>query len=213
MNSKEIFFSIEKHLLNDNNPSIYLEEALNRELLNGYPFSIILDLKDVPQNPKFHPEGNVFIHTMMVVDEGAKNREKSRDRRAFMWALLLHDIGKKPTTKIRNGKLTSYDHDTVGAEMTREFLTYFNEDEDFIVKVVALVRWHMQSLFIAKNLKFQNIADMLKEVNINDITLISLSDRLGRGNLDYEEIKSTITEVNRFKDKISNFDKDKERIL
>ena len=52
-----------------------------------------------------------------------------------MWALLLHDIGKKPTTKVRKGRLTSYDHDIVGADMTKEFLTYFNEEENFITEV------------------------------------------------------------------------------
>ena len=141
---------------------------------------MIKDLQDVEQNPKFHPEGNVFIHTMMVVDEGAKIREKSTNKRAFMWALLLHDIGKKPTTKIRKGRLTSYDHDIVGADMTKKFLTYFNEEENFINEVTALVRWHMQSLFVTKNLKFQNIGGMLEEVNINEIVLVSLSDRLGQ---------------------------------
>ena len=73
--------------------------------------------------------------------------------------------------------------------MTRQFLTYFNEEESFIAKVTALVRWHMQSLFVTKNLKYQNISGMLDEVNINEIALVSLSDRLGRGNLDNKEIR------------------------
>jgi len=205
MMNKEVFLDIEKHLLNDDRPSIYLNELLKQGEFDKYPFSMIKDLEDVNQSPKFHPEGNVFIHTMMVVDEGAKNRERSKDKRAFMWALLLHDIGKKPTTKVRKGRLTSYDHDIVGAEMTAEFLTYFNEEKNFIVDVTALVRWHMQSLFVTKNLKFQNISSMLEEVNINEIVLVSLSDRLGRGNLNYEEIKITGTEVNRFKERISDF--------
>jgi putative nucleotidyltransferase with HDIG domain len=209
MTDKEIFFNIEKHLLNDDKPSSYLEEALKAHMFDNYPFTMIKELQDVEQNPKFHSEGNVFIHTMMVVDEGAKNREKSRDKRVFMWALLLHDIGKKPTTKIRKGRLTSYDHDVVGADMTKEFLTYFNKEENFITEVRALVRWHMQSLFVTKNLKFQNVSNMLEEVSINEIVLVSLCDRLGRGNLNYNEIKDTIIEVNKFKEKISNSYKDK----
>ena len=209
MSDKEIFLDIEKHLLSDDKPSVYLDELLKEGALDKYPFSMIKDLQEVEQNPRFHPEGNVFIHTIMVVDEGAKNREKSNNKRAFMWSLLLHDIGKKPTTKIRKGRLTSYDHDIVGADMTTQFLTYFNEEEGFIAEVTALVRWHMQSLFVTKNLKFQNISNMLEEVNINEIVLISLSDRLGRGNLDYEEIKDTKIEVNRFKEKISKFNNHK----
>ncbi len=38
-----------------------------------------------------------------------------------MWGALLHDLGKAPTTKIRKGKITSYDHDKVGAELVRNF--------------------------------------------------------------------------------------------
>jgi putative nucleotidyltransferase with HDIG domain len=209
MTDKEIFFNIEEHLLNDDKPSSYLEEALKAHMFDKYPFSMIKDLQDVDQNPKFHPEGNVFIHTMMVVDEGAKNRERSKDKRVFMWALLLHDIGKKQTTKVRKGKLTSYDHDIIGADMAKEFLTYFNEQESFITKVRSLVRWHMQILFVNKNLKFQNISNMLEEVNSNEIVLVSLSDRLGRGNLSYNEIKNTTIEVGKFKEKINDFYKHK----
>lgn len=207
MTDKEIFLKIEEHLLNDDKPSTYLEEASRAHILDRYPFSMITDLKDVDQNPKFHPEGNVFIHTKMVVDEGAKNREKSKNKRVFMWALLLHDIGKKPTTKLRKGRLTSYDHDIVGANMTREFLVHFNEEEEFISQVKGLVRWHMQSLFVTKDMKFQNIGGMLEDVDINEIALVSLSDRLGRGGLDNEEIKDTVVQVNKFREKISNFGK------
>ncbi|MBN7576264.1 phosphohydrolase [Clostridium sp. 2-1] len=205
MNEKEIFLNIEEHLISDDKPSIYLENALKNHNLDNYPFSMISDLRDVDQNPKFHPEGNVFIHTMMVIDQGALNRERSRDKRVFMWALLLHDIGKKPTTKLRKGRLTSYNHDSVGAEMAREFLTYFNMEENFIDEVRGLVRWHMQSLFVTKDMKFQNIGDMLRDVDINEIFLVSLSDRLGRGNLDHIEINKTKEEVRKFKEKITDF--------
>ncbi|WP_297427826.1 HDIG domain-containing metalloprotein [Clostridium sp.] len=205
MTDKEIFLNIEEHLLSDDRPSVYIQEALNSHLLDKYPFSMIKDLNEVDQNPKFHPEGNVFIHTMMVIDEGAKSRDKSEDERAFMWALLLHDIGKKPTTKLRKGRLTSYNHDIVGAEMAEEFLNYFNEEESFIKNVRGLVRWHMQSLFVTKEMKFQNIDGMLEDVKVNEIVLVSLSDRLGRGNLDYNEISDTIDQINKFREKISRF--------
>jgi len=202
MNDKELFSEIEQHLLKDNKPSIYLEEILKSHRLDNYPFSMIKELEEVEQNPKFHPEGNVFIHTMMVIDEGAKVRERSLNKKEFMWALLLHDIGKKPTTKIRKGKLTSYNHDIVGADMVRKFLSHFNEEESFIEEVTALVRWHMQSLFVTKNLKYQNVDAMVQEVNVNDIVLVSLSDRLGRGNLKSGEIRETEKQIAIFKEHI-----------
>ena len=161
---KEIFFEIENHLLNDGKPSIYLSNKVKEGDFDKYPLSMIKDLISVDQNPKYHPEGNVFIHTMMVVDEGAIVRDKSKDKRAFMWALLLHDIGKKPTTKLRKGRLTSYNHDIVGAKMSKEFLKYFNQDDVFINKVTSLVRWHMQILFVTKDSSFKNIKKCLKKL-------------------------------------------------
>ena len=206
MNEKdyEIFLEIEKHLLNDDKPSLFLTRLSEKKVFDKYPFSIIGDLREVQQNPKYHPEGNVFIHTMMVVDEGVKNKEKSSDKRAFMWSLLLHDVGKKPTTKIRKGRLTSYDHDKVGENMARKFLEYFNEDNEFINKVTGLVRWHMQSLFVTKDSRFQRIDEMLKDVDTNDIVLVAMSDRLGRGGLDKNKTKETIDQINIFKEKIIN---------
>ncbi|MBW6411500.1 HDIG domain-containing metalloprotein [Clostridium weizhouense] len=200
MKDIDIFLKIEEHLINDDKPSIFLEKELSNGTFNKYPFSMIGELKEVPQNPKFHPEGDVFIHTMMVVDEGAKNRDKSRDKRVFMWTLLLHDIGKKPTTKMRKGRLTSYDHDKVGAEMAEEFLKYFNQSEEFILQVKYLIRWHMQSLFVTKDLKFKDITGLLKDVDIDDISLVSLSDRLGRGGLNSLDREDTEKDINKFKE-------------
>ncbi|MBN1040095.1 HDIG domain-containing protein [Clostridium botulinum] len=199
MEEKKIFLEIEKHLLNDEKPSLFLNEALHKGSFDKYPLSMIKDLKEVPQNPKYHPEGNVFIHTMMVVDEGAKRREISNDKRIFMWTLLLHDIGKKPTTKIRKGRLISYDHDKVGAEMAEEFLNYFNENKDVVDYVRKLIRWHMQSLFVVKNTRFQDIEGILRDISVDDIALVSLCDRLGRGGLDDSLIEQTKNDIEFFK--------------
>ena len=199
MEEKNIFLDIDKHLINDEKPSLFLSEALYEGKLNNYPLCMIRDLKEVPQNPKYHPEGNVFIHTMMVVDEGAKRRELSNDKRTLMWTLLLHDIGKKPTTKMRKGRLTSYDHDKVGAEMAEEFLNFFNEEHEFTMYVRYLIRWHMQSLFVVKNTRFQDIEGILRDVNVDDIALISLCDRLGRGGLDKSLREQTVNDIELFK--------------
>ena len=201
---KEKFLEIEKHLLNDEKPSIYLNEQVENGDFDEYPLSMIKDLLTVEQNPIYHPEGNVFIHAMMVVDEGATVRERSKDKKAFMWALLLHDLGKKPTTKLRKGKLTSYNHDRVGAKMAREFLEYFNQDEVFINKVISLVRWHMQILFVTKNSRFQNIKQMLEDVDVDEMILVSRCDRLGRGNLNKLKREETLKEVENFKKILKN---------
>ncbi|WP_138205467.1 HD domain-containing protein [Haloimpatiens lingqiaonensis] len=177
----DMFKEIDRHLLEDKIPSEYILEISNEQVFNEEPFNMLKNLKDTPQSPKYHPEGSVWNHTMLVLDKAAEIKEDSKDKRVFMWAALLHDLGKAPTTKTRKGKITSYNHDNVGEEMARKFLEKFHQEERFTYKVCKLVRWHMQPLFILKDLPFADPENMLKEVDIDEIALLFLCDRLGRG--------------------------------
>lgn len=181
-NIRDVFNEINEHIMNDDKPSEYLEGIFNNRL-NQYPFTMLSDLAKIDQNKKYHPEGNVWNHVLMVVDEAAARRSLSKEPRVLMWAALLHDIGKGPTTKIRNGRVTSYNHERVGKKMAREFLSCFIEDKVFIDKVAKMVRWHMEALFVTKGLPFANVEEMLKDVPLEEISFLNLSDRLGRGEM------------------------------
>lgn len=181
------FEEISDHLLMDEMPSEYFAVISKEPEFKKYPLNLILKLKDTEQSPKYHPEGNVWNHTMMVVDAAAAVREMSSNPRVFMWAALLHDIGKPETTRNRKGKITSYDHDKVGAKRAEEFLRVYTEDEVFIKQVTSLVRYHMHMLYILKNLPFGNMKDMLEEVEPEDIALLCRCDRFGRTGADIDE--------------------------
>jgi putative nucleotidyltransferase with HDIG domain len=135
---------------------------------------------------------------MMVLDKAAENKHLSSDKRVFMWAALLHDIGKAPTTKLRKGRITSYDHDKVGAGMAIKFLEEFTNDKDFIKKVSLLVRWHMQPLFIAKNMPFGELDKMLEQVSPEEIALLAVCDRLGRGKITEEKAREEKESIESF---------------
>lgn len=184
-----LYEKMEQHLLTDNRPSAYFETLEKEGALREYPFAMLHDLKNAEQSPQHHPEGNVWNHTMLVVDEAAKVKGESSDEKVFMWAALLHDIGKPGTTRIRRGKITSYDHDSLGAKMTAEFLKQFSSEEAFIEKVTALVRWHMQLLFVVNSLPFADMEHMKQQTSVQDVALLGLCDRLGRlnANRDKEE--------------------------
>ena len=181
---KYTFDQMTSHLITDEIPSNFFNR-LDKQL-SEYPLSMIKELKNVEQYPKYHPEGNVWNHTMMVVDEAAKVRGHSSDSIVFMWASLLHDIGKPNTTKLRRGKITSYDHDIVGAKLARKFLEFYTKDNDFIVQVSNLVKYHRLLLYVFQGLLFGNKEQMLKETNIYDIALLCRCDRLGRIGADIE---------------------------
>ncbi|BCJ94754.1 phosphohydrolase [Anaerocolumna cellulosilytica] len=177
---KKLFEEIHLHLLEDQRPSEYLSTILLEPLFSEYPFSMIKNLTKAEQSPVHHPEGNAWKHTLLVVDEAARRRKDSKEGEVFMWAALLHDIGKPVTTRVRKGKITSYDHDRVGAKMSKEFLSFFSCEENFIEKVSALVRYHMHILYIVKDLSFGNIKDMKENTDVNELALLGLCDRLGR---------------------------------
>ncbi|SKA80058.1 HDIG domain-containing protein [Caloramator quimbayensis] len=207
MNSKkEIFNEIDKHLMNDNKPSEFIKNLFeNEKISKTYPFTMLSDLKKVEQNKKYHPEGDVFTHTLMVVDEAASRRNKSKNQRVFMWAALLHDIGKAPTTAIRNGKITSYEHEKVGRRMAVDFLRELTDNQDFIKGVASMVRWHMEALFVIKNMAFSSIGEMLKEVSLYEIALLNLCDRLGRGDMTYEKARDEIRGIKMFVKKCKEY--------
>ena len=182
---EELFRAVERHLMEDVRPSVALERLFAEPMPPA--FAVLRRLKDTPQSPVHHPEGNVWNHTMLVVDEAAKRRAESRCPAALMWAALLHDIGKPDTTRVRRGKITSYDHDKVGAELARRFLSGFSMEPAMIDRVCALVRSHMQVLFAAKGLPFGDAAGMKAHADIQEVALLGLCDRMGRLHADLEE--------------------------
>lgn len=204
-NLQNIFEEIEKHLLEDEKPSDYLNTLIDQSSISDqYPLTMLKDLKKIEQSPKHHPEGSVWNHTLLVVDHAAARKEKSSDPKAFMWAALLHDVGKITATKIKNGRITAYNHDKFGKKMVREFLEAFKKDACFINKVSLLVRWHMQILYVVKELPFANIEKMLSQINLDDISLLSLCDRLGRGDMSQSKIAKEERNVEIFMKKCQN---------
>lgn len=199
MQKDEVFRLLDWHLLNDEKPSLFLER-LDREgvLKEVEPFSLLTALKGIEQDLRHHPEGSVWNHTLLVVDEAARRKDLSLNPRALMWAALLHDVGKIRATAVRKGRITAYDHDKIGGVMAREFLAHFDLEEGLADRIVSLVRWHMQVLFVVKGLPFAEIDNMLKEVEAEEVALLALCDRLGRGNLTEEIEEKEEKDVEKF---------------
>mgnify|MGYP001102315329 CR=1 FL=1 len=106
-------------------------------------FSELDALRGVRQNPTWHPEGSVWNHTLLVVNRAAEVRERVPEewREAFMWASLLHDVGKAVTTR---PDLTSPGHDEAGAPLAQAFMERLRAPKALTAKVVQLVRLHMR---------------------------------------------------------------------
>jgi tRNA nucleotidyltransferase (CCA-adding enzyme) len=107
-------------------------------------------LIDVPQEPEWHPEGDVWIHTLLTVDRA---RELIDDlpyakRITVMLAALCHDFGKPATTAFVDGRMRSREHEEAGVAPTEKFLDRLNihtlDGYDVRAQVIALVRDHLK---------------------------------------------------------------------
>lgn len=199
MNNKELFFKVDKILLESPKPSNEINTLINDGYFDIEPFNLIKKLRDIDQNPKYHPEGNVLNHILLVTDNASKVKDESIDKKSFMWGAFLHDIGKLTTTRIRKNRITSYNHDIEGEKLALEFLDKLTDDENFKKRVSKLARWHMQPLFFDKNLPFFKPKDMLNDVEYKEIALLSLCDRLGRGAMEFETIELEKSRIESFK--------------
>lgn len=196
MERDRLFWEMDNHLLADKYPSLYFQSLQGPVFDAAHPFTMLSRLKTVEQEPQHHPEGNVWNHTLLVLDEAAKRRSRAGDARVFMWAALLHDIGKAVTTKVRRGKITAYGHDRAGGEMVKEFLAPFEKDP-FIRRVARLVGWHMQILYVTKGLPFARPEEMRSEAEVEEIALLGLCDRLGRLGADRRKEEAAVAEFKR----------------
>ncbi|MDF2866420.1 MAG: cca [Clostridia bacterium] len=190
LTKERIYTEVEKALLKADKPSIFFEYVREIGLLKKI-FSPMDKLIGVQQNPKYHPEGDVWTHTMMVIDECAKLREKSSYPIALMLAAVCHDLGKITTTRLLHGKIISYNHENE-LHLTKKFLKNITNNNDLTYSVMLLVKNHMRPNILAKNNSSDKAIRKLiidtssKIVNIQDALLLSKADRLGRNNDDLE---------------------------
>lgn len=200
MTKENLFNEINKILLENTKPSEDLKRLIIEGKFNEEPFNQIKKLDNIKQNKKYHPEGSVLNHILLVVDQASIYKQYSKDKEVFMWSAFLHDIGKLTTTRVRKGRITSYDHDIVGETISLNILNKLTNNNEFKLKVSKLVRYHMQPLFYDKNLPFFKLESMLNETDYNEVALLSLCDRLGRGNLNIEKEIEEKLRIEKFKE-------------
>ena len=101
----------------------------------------VVELRGIEQPSKFHPEGDVWNHTLKVMSLLKKPSVE------LVWAALLHDIGKKSTRKVTD-RIRFIGHEQVGAKMAEKICNRLRMPNDRKHRVVLLIRKHMQLLNI-----------------------------------------------------------------
>ena len=147
--AERVWGEFEKLLLQAERPSIGF--ALAREL--GVIHQLLPEMEplyDCPQDPEWHPEGNVWVHTLMVIDKARQlNSDLDRPRlAAVMLGAVCHDLGKPATTALIDGRVRSPNHEAMGVEPTTKILDRLNvhtlDNFDVRTQVLGLVTEHLR---------------------------------------------------------------------
>jgi tRNA nucleotidyltransferase (CCA-adding enzyme) len=186
--AERLWGEMEKLLLKARRPSLGLEWA-DRLAIVEKIFPELQALKGCPQEPDWHPEGDVWIHTLLAIDLAADDsRDLPKEKRlAVLLATLCHDFGKPATTAVVDGRIRSYDHEEAGIEPTRAFLDRLKIHSlggyDLRHQVIQLVAHHLTPSHYFKNR--DNVGDgafrrLARRLEPELLYLVSRADCLGR---------------------------------
>jgi len=176
-------------LLEAERPSLYFRALLaSGELAEVLPE--LAACVGVPQNPVYHPEGDVFEHTMLVVDCAAALRDRAKNPLGFMLAALTHDLGKAIATEVReDSKVTAYGHEVAGRPLCRALMERLTDDGALIDYVENMMWLHMRPNVLAKCRSKKKKTRQLFDLSLcpEDLILLSRADASGKLDAPYDE--------------------------
>jgi tRNA nucleotidyltransferase (CCA-adding enzyme) len=178
---ERVFEELKKALLGSGKPSVFFEVLRSARALSFW-FPELEALIGVEQSKKHHAEGDVWVHTMMVLDEAAKRRDGAKNPTALMLAALTHDFGKAICTEMIKGDIHAYGHETEGLPLVRSFLERMTSEKGLISAVLNLVKLHMQpNTKAGHGTSVKSTNKMFWEAKEPyDLILLALSDACGR---------------------------------
>ncbi len=185
---ERVYTEVSKLLLKAPRPSLGFALIRRLGILRYFPeLEAIIDL---PQEPRWHPEGDVWTHTMMALDVMAEilhSRSEcphpdNQQKLKFLFAILCHDLGKATTTTIESdGRIRSIGHEQAGIPLTQSLLNRLTDEQRLIESILPLVAHHLKpSQFYAQGAKAAAIRRLATKVSIADLVLVAKADFLGR---------------------------------
>ena len=174
---ERVFEEYKKLLLKAEKPSVGFELLDEMNAL----FPELKALQGILQNEKYHPEGDVWTHTMMSLDAmaGLKTGDNRKDI-VLMLAVLCHDLGKAETTEVIDGKIRSLGHETF-LKPTISLLNRLSREKSLLESITPLIQQHlMPSQLYKQKSKSPAIRRLSTKVNIEELVLLARADHLGR---------------------------------
>ncbi len=186
--AERIWGEMEKLLLLAHRPSAGFALALDLGVIDRL-FPELKALVGCPQEPEWHPEGDVWVHTLLVIDE-ARRRIDDLDRPRQLTVMLgavCHDLGKPPTTAFVDGRIRSIDHEQAGVAPTAALLGRLNVQTiagyDVARQVAGIVAHHLKPHAFSKSATpvgdgaYRRLAE---KVDLELLVRVAMSDCHGR---------------------------------
>jgi len=185
---ERVYLEWQKLLLKAPKPSQGFELMRELGIIERY-FPELHALVGVVQSTIWHPEGDVWVHTMMTVDEMATlvrsevlGKKSEKDKLRFLFAILCHDLGKAISTTVDDdGTIRSIGHEKTGLALTKMLMYRLTDEHDFIESLLPLVEHHLKpSQFYAAKSGSKAIRNLATKVNIEALVTVAKADFLGR---------------------------------
>jgi poly(A) polymerase len=143
----------------------------------------VAQMKGVDQTPDYHPEGDVFAHTLLILEQ--ISNLKSQISETFAYGCLLHDVGKPVCIEKRDERITFYGHTEKGAEMAVEILKRLKRSRAVWEQVAYLVKNHLRHTQAPK-MRVSTLKRFLGEEGIEELIELTRLDALASsGDLQY----------------------------
>lgn len=167
------------------------------------PAPLLEKMAATKQNPRYHAEGSVLEHTMLVVQrfQELKGHFKldAAEERVLFWASVLHDTGKTEVTRYEDGRWRSPGHEIAGVPIARDLLLQNSElDAAERQGVLDLVRWHGFPLkWVKNNGSVEELKRLGTQTDLRLLSIFSVFDFQGRICEDQTETSGMIDEFHK----------------
>ncbi len=160
----------------------------------------------VKQNVDWHPEGDVFEHTMQTLDAAAiiaQSYNKEEKKLLLMYAVLCHDLGKPETTEKINGEYKSFGHEKVSAIKAKKCMKRITYNKNLIDGVIKLVEYHTQPMQFVQNKAtlsaYKRLAQKLApHATLSLLADLALADKRGRNPDNQIPLTDSFDDINQF---------------
>lgn len=181
LSRERVFGELEKALNKAERPAVFFEVLREMNQLSCW-FPELEALIGVEQNPRFHREGDVWNHTMLVLNAAVPLAKRTENPLGLLLTAITHDFGKALCTETINGVIHAYGHETKGLAPAGEFLHRLTNQRKLVQYVLNLTELHMKpNVAAASGAGVKSTNKMFdRAVDPEGLICIALADSRGR---------------------------------